>query len=147
MIRATLRFHTNSGRGSRDADTGLDGPTGAYLDALELRNAIIGDELVLEERPLREFVLHEVVACRARELGRFHGAADAWIAIDPDDSILIRYQRSRGRRARMRRTRITNTAATRRCSHRLRRRSRLCRSAACRLSLMKSRSAVPSCGS
>jgi hypothetical protein len=58
------------------------------LDALELRNAIIGDELVLEERPLREFVLHEVVDCRARELGRFHGAADAWVAIDEIDDAL-----------------------------------------------------------
>ncbi|MHB8690915.1 MAG: hypothetical protein ACYDHH_06680 [Solirubrobacteraceae bacterium] len=88
MIRATLRFHTNRGRDSRDGDAGLGGPTGAYLDALELRNAVIGDELVLEERPLREFVLHEVVDCRARELGRFQGAADAWIAIDELDDQL-----------------------------------------------------------
>lgn len=43
---------------------------------------------MLEEADTDELVLHEVVDCRAHELGRFTNAARAWEAIDELDEAL-----------------------------------------------------------
>jgi hypothetical protein len=90
MLKSTLRFNPDRdpGRqdGTRSGGTGaVEQDIGTYLDTLELRGATIGDDIVLEESPQKEFVLHEVIDCRARKVGAFRGAIDAWIAIDELD--------------------------------------------------------------
>jgi hypothetical protein len=57
------------------------------LDDLDLRDAILGEGIVLQERPSGGFVLYEVVAGCITELGRFDGAADAWLALDALDPV------------------------------------------------------------
>lgn len=90
MLKSTLRFHSDRDRGRQDGNRhggnpAVDEDIGTYLDALDLRGAIIGDDMVLEDLPQKEFVLHEVVDCRARKIGSFRGAIDAWVAIDEID--------------------------------------------------------------
>jgi hypothetical protein len=69
-----------------------DGPytesaQGVYLDTLELREAILADDVVLEEdHEGHSFVLHRVDGCRARRVGAFYGAAAAWEALDGIDA-------------------------------------------------------------
>jgi hypothetical protein len=92
MLKSTLRFHSgrdrNQGDGSaRDGQQAAEGVIGSYLDALDLSTAIIGDDVVLEESSADGFVLHQVVECRARRIGAFKGASDAWVAIDELDDI------------------------------------------------------------
>src|SRR5581483_7898277 len=94
MLKSTLRFlpdrDRDRDRGRQDG-TGTHGEcaatetVGAYLDTLDLRDAIIDGDVVLQEPAHREFVLHRVSGCRAHELGRFHGAVDAWVALDELD--------------------------------------------------------------
>ena len=69
------------------------------LDSLELREAIVGDGVVLNEAPDGELLLHAVQAGRARRLGRFEGAASAWRAVDELDDPQIA-ERTRPRYAR-----------------------------------------------
>jgi hypothetical protein len=57
------------------------------LDDLDLRDAILGEGVVMQERPSGGFVLYEVVAGCVTELGRFDGAADAWLALDALDPV------------------------------------------------------------
>jgi hypothetical protein len=57
------------------------------LDDLDLRCAILGEGVVLQETPSGGFVLYEVVAGSVTELGRFAGAADAWLALDALDPV------------------------------------------------------------
>ena len=92
MLKSTLRFHSgrdrNQGDGSgRDGQPAAEEVIGSYLDALDLSTAIIGDDVVLEESSADGFVLHQVVECRARKIGAFKGAIDAWVAIDELDDI------------------------------------------------------------
>ena len=87
MLRSTLRFDSDRDRGRPDgpgtgADAAADGFIGTYLDMLDLSTAIVADDIVLEESAKDGFVLHEVVDCRARRIGAFRGASDAWVAID-----------------------------------------------------------------
>jgi hypothetical protein len=56
-----------------------------YLDALELRDAILGHGLVLNETPGGAFVLHLIVAGHVRPLGWFSDAAAALRALDALD--------------------------------------------------------------
>jgi hypothetical protein len=56
-----------------------------YLDALELRDAILGHGVVLNETPGGGFVLHLVTAGHVRPLGWFSDAAAAWGALDALD--------------------------------------------------------------
>jgi hypothetical protein len=91
MLKGTLRFHSDRDGGGQDGLAGREGATVAdvvdtYLDTLDLRKAIIGDDMVLEESDPHQFVLHQVVDCRARRIGAFQGAVDAWLAIDSVDS-------------------------------------------------------------
>ena len=79
-------------RGTREQPRAPEESPGAYLDTLALRDAVLGDEVVLEEPRQHEFVIHEVVACRAHELGRFVGAASAWSAMDQLDDELSGYR-------------------------------------------------------
>lgn len=58
------------------------------LDALELRDAILGDGVVLNEESDGELLLHAVAGGRVRPLGRFGGAAAAWRAVDELDDPL-----------------------------------------------------------
>ena len=90
MLRGTLRFHSDHDRGRpEDPGTGdratAAGFIGNYLDMLDLSTATIADDIVLEESATDGFVLHEVVDCRARRIGAFRGASDAWVAIDQLD--------------------------------------------------------------
>jgi hypothetical protein len=92
MIKSTLRFRSEGDRNRKDASaagghSALDRVIGTYLDTLDLSQAIIGEDIVLEEPPRGGFVLHEVKDCRARRLGAFSGASDAWMAIDELDDI------------------------------------------------------------
>jgi hypothetical protein len=87
-----LRFRAGRPGARSQASEPVDENDGQYLDTLALRDAVLGDEIVLEEPREHEFVIHEVVACRARELGRFVGAASAWSAIDQLDDELSGYQ-------------------------------------------------------
>jgi hypothetical protein len=57
------------------------------LDDLDLRDAVLGEGVVLQERPSGGFVLYEVVAGCITELGTFDGAADAWLALDALDPV------------------------------------------------------------
>jgi hypothetical protein len=68
------------------------------LDDLDLSSAILGEGVVLQETPSGGFVLYEVVAGSVTELGRFDGAADAWLALDALDP--VRNGTSSGRRGR-----------------------------------------------
>jgi hypothetical protein len=59
---------------------------GVYLDTLELREAILSEDIVLEENhEEHSFVLHHVDGCRARRVGAFYDAATAWEAVDAID--------------------------------------------------------------
>jgi hypothetical protein len=92
MLKSTLRFHSDRDRdrgdgSGRDGQPPVEGVIGTYLDALDLSTAIIGDDIVLEESSADGFVLHQVVDCRARMIGAFKGAGDAWVAIDELDDI------------------------------------------------------------
>jgi hypothetical protein len=55
------------------------------LDDLDLRNAILGEGVVLEEAPGDGFVLYAVDAGCVNEIGRFGAAAEAWRAVDALD--------------------------------------------------------------
>jgi hypothetical protein len=56
-----------------------------HLDALELRDAILGDGVVLHETPDGGFVIHVVTAGQVQRLGAFADAAAAWRALDDID--------------------------------------------------------------
>lgn len=55
------------------------------LDDLDLRNAILGEGVVLEETAGRGFVLYTVDAGYVSEIGCFGAAAEAWRAVDALD--------------------------------------------------------------
>jgi hypothetical protein len=55
------------------------------LDDLDLRNAILGEGVVLEEAPGGGFVLYTVDAGYVSEIGCFGAAAEAWRAVDALD--------------------------------------------------------------
>jgi hypothetical protein len=59
-----------------------------HVDDLQLRDAIIGDGVVLEESGTGDYALYEVSAGIASEVGRFRGAAPAWRALDMLDDAL-----------------------------------------------------------
>jgi hypothetical protein len=90
MLKSTLRLRSDRDRG-RGEDAGTGGRAtatpviGTYLDMLDLSTAIVADDIVLEESGIDGFVLHEVVDCRARRIGAFGSAGDAWAAIDELD--------------------------------------------------------------
>lgn len=90
MLKSTLRFHPDRDPGGRDGQANGTGVAvardiGTYLDALDLSRAVIGEDMVLEEAPGKQFVLHEVIDCRAHKIGAFQRAIDVWIAIDEID--------------------------------------------------------------
>jgi hypothetical protein len=62
----------------------LDGPAD-NLDALELRDAILGDGTVLHETDDGGFVIHLVTGGRVQRLGAYVDAAAAWRALDDID--------------------------------------------------------------
>jgi hypothetical protein len=62
----------------------LDAPAD-NLDALELRDAILGDGTVLHETGDGGFVIHLVTAGRVQRLGSYVDAAAAWRALDDID--------------------------------------------------------------
>jgi hypothetical protein len=55
------------------------------LDVLDIRDAVIGDGVILHKAADGELVLHTVTAGRACSLGRFGSAREAWQAIDALD--------------------------------------------------------------
>jgi hypothetical protein len=57
------------------------------LDDLDLRNAILGEGVVLEETAGRGFVLYTVDAGYVSEIGCFGAAAEAWRAVDALDDV------------------------------------------------------------
>jgi hypothetical protein len=56
-----------------------------HLDALDLRDAILGDGTVLHETDDGGFVIHVVAAGQVQRLGDFVDAAAAWRALDDID--------------------------------------------------------------
>jgi hypothetical protein len=59
-----------------------------HLDDLDLRNAILGEGVVLEEEADGGgFVLYAVDAGYVSEIGRFGAAAEAWRAVDALDDV------------------------------------------------------------
>ena len=62
----------------------LDAPAD-HLDALELRDAILGDGVVLHETEDGGFVIHVVTAGEVQRIGAFVDAAAAWRALDDID--------------------------------------------------------------
>lgn len=55
------------------------------LDSLELRDAIVGQGIVMHETPDGGFEIHLVLAGAAQRLGWFPDAAAAWRALDDID--------------------------------------------------------------
>ena len=58
---------------------------GDHLDAFELRDAVLGDGVVLHEIDEGGFVIHIVTAGQVQRLGAFIDAAAAWRALDDID--------------------------------------------------------------
>lgn len=56
-----------------------------HLDDLELRHAIVGEGVVLDETEDGGFILYAVDAGCVDAVGRFDQAADAWRAVDALD--------------------------------------------------------------
>jgi hypothetical protein len=56
-----------------------------HLDTLELRDAVLGEGVVLHETPAGGFVIHVVTAGQVQRLGSFVDAAAAWRALDDID--------------------------------------------------------------
>jgi hypothetical protein len=60
-------------------------PLDFYLDTLELTTAVIGSGVILGEVPEGGFILYAVSGCRARVVGWYPTAAEAWRAVDAID--------------------------------------------------------------
>lgn len=52
------------------------------VDSMDLRDAVIGDGLMLTKGSDHRLVIHTLDAGRARLLGKFDDAAEAWAALD-----------------------------------------------------------------
>ena len=67
------------------SDPELPSFDGRPLDSLELRDAIVGEGIVMHETPDGGFDIHLVLAGTAQRLGWFPDAAAAWRALDDID--------------------------------------------------------------
>ena len=89
-------------RGGRRAEAEFAHPEvdpGVRLDDLTLRDAVLGEALVLIESGGGELTLHELTGGHVHPIGSFANAAEAWEAVDAVDDRATGYSDPPGREA------------------------------------------------
>jgi hypothetical protein len=88
--RHDIRTRPDSGRRPKLDAADSEAPDRlTYLDTLALRDAVIGDDIVLEMRSHQPQAVYEMVGCRTRIVAYVSGVADAWEAIDAIDDARV----------------------------------------------------------